>query len=638
MRKKIVKSISIPIAICTVALMAVGCKDKATSQSTQTTDSNIIINNNEVNVSTIPDSSLEYSDIKDFDSNAEAESDSTTIKLSGTNFDVAGSGVSISGNIATITAGGTYIISGALTDGGIIVDAADDDKIHIILDGVTITSSSTAPIYVNNADKVTITLSDGSVNSLSDSPALNEDDAIGAVIYSKKDLSINGTGTLNINGTYKNGIQCQDDLKIVDGIITVTAENNGIRGKDSLTIAGGTIDITCKGNGLSASNDKEGKGYINITGGSIKITCDKDGLDAENDIQISGGTFDIVTGGGYTNGATHSSGMGGWGFREPASSSDTESSKGIKSATGIYISGGVFTLDCSDDAIHTNGVVKITEGSFTISSGDDGVHADSSVEINGGTLKILHSYEGLEGQIITINNGVCDIVASDDGINAADGSSTGMQAQTNCTLTINGGIVKVNAAGDGVDSNNTITMNGGIVIVEGPTDSGNAALDFERAFTINGGYVIATGSSGMAESFASDSKQCAALITVNNAKTSERVTVAADDGTVIISTIPTKTWNALNVSSPAMSTGNTYHIYQGGELTGSTELYSGTYAGGTISGGTELTSYEQANTIYSMGGNGGFGGGFGGGGRPDGDFGGRPDGNMGGGKPDGGRH
>lgn len=638
MRNSFFRKISIPVILMTVAAMIYGCGKDTSSVPSDSTDGGTNYTMGDINATpdnTVEDSTLEFAEIKTADTVTEEGSDYTTILLGESSFDVTGAGVTVSGKTATITAAGTYVISGSTSEGNIYVDAADEDKVHIILNNVSMTCSYCAPIFVNNADKVTITLKSGTVNTLADKLSAVVSDSSNAVIYSKKDLSINGTGTLNITGVNNNGIQCQDDLKIVDGNITIAAANNAVRGKDSVTVAGGTLSISCKGNGIVSSNDTDPeKGYIHVIDGSIEIECDEDGIQAENDIRIEGGTINITAAGGYVNGATHTGNMGGFwgGFNEPDNSEDSVSTKGIKSSTGIYISGGTLTLDCADDALHTAGTVKITGGTLTLASGDDGIHADTCLEINDATVSVTHSYEGLESPIVTINSGLCVIVASDDGINATDGSTTGMQAQTACAIIINGGTIHVNASGDGIDSNNTATMNGGVLIVEGPTDSGNSALDTERGLTVNGGYIIATGSSGMAEGFAADSKQCAALLTVSNVNAGQMITVADDAGNVIFSTIPSKAWSALQLSSPSVSTGTTYHILLGGELNDGTELYPDTYACGKITGATELSSYVQESTVVSQGGMGGFGGG-GKGQMPGGNTGERPNGGM---RPDGG--
>lgn len=523
------------LAAALILVSAAGCAKSNSSVQENTTEA------------VIPDSLIT---IKDSDTDTDV-SDAVEITLNGSSVSCSSSSVAINGSEITISSGGSYIINGTLDDGRIIVDA-DNAKVHLILNGVSIHSETNAAIYVKSADKTTITLADGTDNTLSDSSNYTYDDTDkeepDAVLFSKDDLSINGNGSLNIEASFNNGITCKNDLKIISGTINVTAKNNAIKGKDSLSITGGTI-----------------------------------------------------------------------------------------------------TLTCTDDAIHSNNAIYIEGGDMTLSSSDDGIHADNTLVISDGTIDIAKCYEGLEAAAISIDGGAISITASDDGINAADGSSSseggpgmrggpdmGENSGSNCSLTINGGTVYVNAEGDGIDSNSYIVMTGGALVVDGPTGNGNGGLDYNNYFTVTGGYLVVAGSSGMAQNISDSSTQCGALMAVSGGTAGTPVTMADSDGNVIISFTPAKSYNALNISTPDMKTGTTYTIYQNGTLTGSTQIVKDCYTGGTIEGGTELTTFEQSSTVTNSGisGNGGMGGqrpgggNLGGGQKPD-------DSNFGGGqKPD----
>lgn len=181
------------------------------------------------------------------------------------------------------------------------------------------------------------------------------------------------------------------------------------------------------------------------------------------------------------------------------------SCKGIKADNEIKINGGAITIKSHDDAIHANGDVtlengivglgniEINGGSLSIYTDDDGIHADNTLSINGGTIDIFKSYEGLEGNIININGGTTTLVSSDDGVNASEFS------QTPC-INITGGILYLNADGDGLDSNGNIVMTGGYVLALGPTNGGNGVLDYDKTFKATGGYLLAIGCSGMNQS------------------------------------------------------------------------------------------------------------------------------------------
>ena len=164
--------------------------------------------------------------------------------------------VNISGNVVTITSGGTYLLSGSLTDGRIVVDAANTDKLQLILDGVDINCDTSAAIYIKQADKVFITLADGSQNTLTNQQdfVAIDDNNIDAVIFSKDDLTLNGTGTLTIRAAYGHGIVSKDDLVITSGTYIVTAASHALSGKDSVRVADGTFTLTAGKDGIHAEN------------------------------------------------------------------------------------------------------------------------------------------------------------------------------------------------------------------------------------------------------------------------------------------------------------------------------------------------------------------------------------------------
>lgn len=186
--------------------------------------------------------------------------------------------------IVRITEAGDYVLSGTL-DGQVLIEAPEDAKVRLILSGVTIVSPEGPAIYEQQADKLIITLAEGTENSLTDgSPVTDEDDTIGAALYAEDDLSINGQGTLTVNGTQKHGIQSKADLIIAGGAITITAVADGVRGRNSVLVLDGALGITCSGDGITATRtDAEGKGWIVLAGGTIQIRTG----DGAGEVQVS---------------------------------------------------------------------------------------------------------------------------------------------------------------------------------------------------------------------------------------------------------------------------------------------------------------------------------------------------------------
>lgn len=246
---------------------------------------------------------------------------STEIALAGTSALVDGTGAESKDGSVTITAAGTYVLSGKLSDGQIVVNNQDEGSVHLVLNGVNITNSDSAAIDIKEAGKVIITLEDGTENSVSDGAtyvyADETTDEPSAAIFSKADLTINGTGKLSVSANYNDGITSKDDLKIMGGTIEIKAADDGIVGKDLVAVQDGNISITAEGDGMKSTNDTEtDKGFIAIAAGTFDITAGNDGIQAETSLVIDGGTYTLVTGGGNEKGEVKTGDQGqGMGMR-----------------------------------------------------------------------------------------------------------------------------------------------------------------------------------------------------------------------------------------------------------------------------------------------------------------------------------
>ncbi len=605
--------------------VATGVKNTAASGSveTETADSNNLANT----VIAV-----------DYDSDDEdaswSDTAATKIELSGASINVSGSGATADGGKATITSAGTYQISGTLTDGQIIVDTTDKDPVRLVLDGAHLTCSNSAPIYIKDAGKVILILADGTENSVADGTAYVLDDAAAeepnAAIFSKSDLTVNGSGSLTIDANYKHGINSKDELKIISGTISIESAADGIRGKDYVAVKGGIITIAAAADGIQSSNEEDaGKGYVSIEGGTIRITAGLDGIQAATSAVVSGGDLTLTTGGGSANSSSKSGSAGNtwgkWGTQNGGSTTDEISAKGIKAAADLTIAGGTLTIDSSDDALHTNGTITISGGTIRIATGDDGIHADSSITISAGTIDITQCYEGIESAGITINGGDISLVAGDDGINIAGGNDSssvnGRPGQNTIStsgsnlLAINGGNIIVDAAGDGFDINGSITMTAGSVIINGPTDNGNGPLDYDGTFDISGGFLIAAGSSGMALAPSTSSSQNSIMLGFTSAMDADTIIhIQSQSGDDLMTFMPTKNFQSLVICSPDIKQGTTYDVYTGGASTG-TAAAGGLYTGGTYTAGTKVTSLTISGSVTTYGSSGGMnppGGGGGG--------------------------
>ena len=527
------------------------------------------------------------------------ENESVHITLGGDSISCSSNSVEISGSTVTILEEGTYILSGKLEDGMVIVSTDKKEKVQLVLNGVSIHSETCAPIYVLQSDKVFITLADGTENTLSNGGSFTaiDDNNIDAVIFSKDDLTLNGSGSLTVTSPAGHGIVSKDSLTITSGTYAVTAASHALAGKDDVSIANAFLTLNAGKDGIHAENsDDETLGYVFIQSGTFQICTEGDGISAAADLRIEGGSFDITTGGGSENGSKQTSdnwggfpgGPGGsWGGSKPGSSSgsteDSTSIKGIKAGGNLTVNGGTFLLDTADDSLHCNASLTVNGGNFVIASGDDGFHADDTLTVNDGTILITESYEGLEGLHVNVTGGDITLTASDDGVNAAggtDSSGTGGRGtdqfggrggmggfggmtggSSGGSITISGGTLHVTASGDGLDANGSLTISGGYTVVCGPTQGDTSTLDYDTTAVITGGTFIGTGASGMAQSF-SDSGQGVIAVRISGSAGTE-ITVADADGNIILRHTPELSFAVVILSSPELRKGETYTLTVG---------------------------------------------------------------------------
>ncbi|MBQ6844651.1 MAG: carbohydrate-binding domain-containing protein, partial [Agathobacter sp.] len=426
---------NVMLILLVAVLLLNGC---GTQENTEQTDSE---NNSESSVL----SQEEIFSNRDF--KTEYEENCAYIQLNGTSAACESNAVEIEGSTITIKDEGTFVLTGNLENGMIVVDSEDTDKTQIVLNGASIHSKTCAAIYVKQSDKVFITLEADTENELSNGGTFEQIDEneIDGVIFSKADLTLNGTGTLQIESPNGHGIVSKDDLIFTGGKYTIDVSAHGVSANDMLGIAGGE-----------------------------------------------------------------------------------------------------FTITSGEDAVHCDMNIQIEDGVYEINAKDDAIHADETLNICGGKIHITKSYEGLEALDIMITDGDIQIVASDDGLNAAGGTDEsgfggmgndqfgghggrpnrgqgggpegmgGMQSSSSDgSILISGGTLYIKASGDGIDANGALEIAGGMVTVCGPTQGDTATLDYDVSGIITGGTFIGTGARNMAQTF-SDSKQGVISVSVGN--------------------------------------------------------------------------------------------------------------------------
>lgn len=565
-----------------------------------------------------------------------------------------------------ISSVGTYIVSGELTDGQLLVDAGDDDKVQLVLAGAIIHNEDGAAIYVRNADKGFITLDAGTENNLSDgsSYALEDDsDEPYATLFGLCDLTLNGSGTLNVTSAYRHAVCSKDDLVVVSGTYNISAVEDGLRGHDSVKVRDGVFTIQADGDGIKSNKDDDPtKGFVSIDGGAFDIQAGDDAVQGKTLVRLAGGSMVVAA---------------------------------------------------NDDAFHSDLEMHLMGASIEASAGDDAFHAETKLTVDGGTVNVTSCNEGYEAEKVYVNGGDTHIVASDDGVNASaadlsddadadtvsstlpnggtpgalgkgggaatpdaggqapagarqggqapdsaaqqDGRAPGAagvqqggqapdaagaqqggsapeppagdnaggaggatdprqqggdpaagggvgQADNSCLIQINGGYVVVDSVGDAIDSNGNVEVTGGVLLVSGPTSDGDGAFDYDGSATISGGTVLMVGSTGMAQSFTGGAQAFAMASASGEA--GQSVCVVDGSGNVVTSFTATKRFGMVLTSSPAFAEGGEYTLVIGGEVANANaDSYTDS---GAVSGGSETAITASCTASAGVGGAGGM--------------------------------
>lgn len=471
------------------------------------------------------------------------ESEAVKITLSGKTATCDSSNVHIEDGVVTIKAAGVYVLSGTLTDGTVVVDAGDDDKVQLVFDGVSITAADYAAIYAKNADKVFVTLTEGTENTLTVSGdyVQTDDNNVDAVIFAKCDLTLGGSGSLTVKDTTGHGIVSKDDLVVMGGTYTIDSQDHCLNGKDSVRIADGTFTLTCDEDGIHAGNDDQQDGYIYIEGGDIDISVGDDAMHAEGLLIITGGDIDI--------------------------SKSYEGIEGYK----ILVTGGDIDVVANDDGFNAARPDSNGQSDGTQSTEDDQRQTDSfkrrtnDTETNRPELPEKGDRPG------------------DSGTPGGPGMGAGMDADYDAYILITGGTININADGDGIDSNGYLGIAGGNVYVLGPSNNGNGALDYGIYATVTGGEMVDVGGSGMEQGFGDESTQCSALVNFDEwIDVGETITLTDSNGNKLLTYKADKKFDSVLISTSDMKQGETYTL-TAGDQTSTFAMEDVTYSEGPSS-------------------------------------------------------
>ena len=462
-----------------------------------------------------------------------SEKGAAFIQLNGSSAKAEGSNVKVSENTVVISGEGTYVISGTMEDGQILVEAEDTDKIQIVLKGAQIHCETSAAIYIKQADKVFLTLADGTENRLSGGTEYvdTDENTVDAVVFSKEDLTVNGSGSLWIDADYKHGIVSKDDLVVTGGSLTIDAEKQCMSGKDSVKILDGTFHLTGRGKAVKSENTEESTlGNLYVAGGNFTIDTEDDAFHAGGSILVDGGTFEIKTG-----------------------------DDGFHADVDTVINGGELQSTECYEGLEGYRVV-INGGSVAITASDDGINA-AAPNNDSETMDAVNDERTSEPPRMPEGREL-----PKDGEDPRMPGNGEMENDTNAYIKITGGTITVDAQGDGLDSNGSLFVSGGTTYVSGPVSGGDGALDYNGEACISGGTLIAAGSSGMTQGFGETSSQYSILQYLDsNQEAGSTVVLTDEDGTELLNWTSAKEYQSVVLTCPELKEGVTYTLVAGSE-------------------------------------------------------------------------
>ena len=515
--KKVNKS-CVAAVILAMCLMTSGCGSQADTNSSTGNSASTTVTSS----ITAEDTNVTHAD----------DADNYKTEITGAFTITSGNGTSVTQNdsVYTITQAGEYTVSGLLSEGQIVVDAADDAEITITLNGTSITCSTGSPIYVKNADSVKIKSEENTYNCVVDAREKASDDASddtgNAAIYATCDLKFVGKGALSVTGNYNNGIQSKDDLSIKNVTIKVTAVNNAIKGNDAVDIESGeVIAISKKGDGIKTSNSSlsskgKQKGIVTISGGNIDVYAACDGIDAAYGVDVSGdGNLNIytdtyseyseeVTDSSTTNTSSSNSGN--------SSSNSTGSSKSSASASMMsYTTDGTSTSDVSaaytiDTSSDNSSGITLTADTNNQNNGNMGTPPDMNNNQNNGSMGTppdmnnsqnssdINNNSGFGGVFGGGNNGnkPGDMNNSSGNSSKKSYSTKGIKADSE--ITISGATINISSTDDGIHANSdsgvletgedgkgVITVSGGSITIS----TGDDGIHADKELDVTDGYI-----------------------------------------------------------------------------------------------------------------------------------------------------
>ena len=483
------------------------------------------------------------------------ESEAITATLDDDGTTASGKGVEVDGSTVTITKAGTYVISGSLTDGQLVVDAGGE-KVQLVLSGASISTSSSTALYVRNADKVFLTLADGTTNTISASgeDLETDDHNLDGAVWSHDDLTVNGSGTLVVSSACGHGIVSKDDLTLVSGAVSVTAAVDALQAKGDLAVGGGTWTLSAGDDGMHSDSD------LVIVDGTVDVTQSYEGLEGAT-VTVAGGTANVIS---------SDDGINASGVSDDSDESSTDEQDGAAAPQGDA-NAGAMTDDASSSQQGPGNGEQPPAQTGDASGAGEAPEPPSGAQNGGGTDATDGSTaDGTDSQAQGTGEPPAQTgeaqEPSDMGAGQAPSDMGGGMDEDDETayVYICGGSLTINAEGDGIDSNGDLLISAGEVYVEGSTGDGDGALDYAGTGQVSGGTIIALGSTGMVQSLEPTGDQGIMLVTLSG-EAGGKVTLSDASGTELASYTATKSYACAVVSCEGIAQGEAYTLSNGSQ-------------------------------------------------------------------------
>lgn len=405
-----------------------------------------------------------------------------------------------------ISQGGTYLLSGTLQDAQLTVEIPAGETARLVLCGVDMHCERGPVIYSNGGGTVVLLLENGTENTLSDGKSYlySGSKVREAAISVEGDLLITGGGSLSVEAIHNDALRSEGTLAVAEGTLEITAWRDGLVAGQELQISGGQLSIACGRTGLSASSAKSGQGSVTLAGGTVALICGGDGITAAGSLSATAGEYHITTGGGSGN-ASYGETAEKWGLwgglpqQQPTEEQPiinreqivSDSARGLSAGKSLALSGGTFTLDCSDAALYSVGSTKLSGSRVTISGGDTAI-TTQQLTLSAGDVSILTARRGAVAEDMTLSGGSLSITAVEEGLALSGGyvRSENDPATDLRKMTVTGGSLSICAGTHALDIGGSLFQSGGSLLL----GSGREQNPLRAATAhISGGTLLAAG-------------------------------------------------------------------------------------------------------------------------------------------------